>query len=268
MSELSLSDNLVTLAIEEGIALVTLNRPEKHNALSLAMFQSIDKVINQLKTNRKVRVVIVTGAGESFCSGLDVKSMMSSKGSGLKLLWKWLPGNANLAQRVSIGWRRLNVPVIMALHGKCWGGGMQIALGGDFRIAAADSSLSIMESRWGLIPDMGGTPALLECVAGDQAMKLAMTSEIIDAAQALSIGLITQVSETPLQAAKVLAQQLLERSPDTNRAIKHVYHKIWSVNERKILAKETINQIKVLSGKNQRIAVKRAQGHSDIEFKL
>ena len=194
---------------------------------------------------------MVSGAGENFCSGLDVKSVLANKSNGLKLLWKWLPGNANLAQIVSIGWRRLNVPVIMALHGKCWGGGMQIALGGDFRIASPDSSLSIMESRWGLIPDMGGTASLLECVSGDQAMKLAMTSEVIDASHALSIGLVTEVSELPLQAATVLAKQLLERSPDTNRVIKNVYHKIWSVNERKILAKETLNQIKIIAGENQ-----------------
>jgi len=194
---------------------------------------------------------MVSGAGENFCSGLDVKSVLANKSNGLKLLWKWLPGNANLAQIVSIGWRRLNVPVIMALHGKCWGGGMQIALGGDFRIASPDSSLSIMESRWGLIPDMGGTASLLECVSGDQAMKLAMTSEVIDASHALSIGLVTEVSELPLQAATVLAKQLLERSPDTNRVIKNVHHKIWSVNERKILAKETLNQIKIIAGENQ-----------------
>jgi enoyl-CoA hydratase/carnithine racemase len=263
-----MSENLVNLTIEEGIAFVTLNRPVKHNALNIEMFQGIDKIIKCIKTNRHVRVVIVSGAGENFCSGLDVKSVLANKSNGLKLLWKWLPGNANLAQRVSIGWRRLNVPVIMALHGKCWGGGMQIALGGDFRIAATDSSLSVMESRWGLIPDMGGTPALLECVAGDQAMKLAMTSETVDASQALSIGLITQVSDTPLQAAKVLAKQLLDRSPDTNRVIKHLYHKIWSVNERKILAKETLNQLKIIAGKNQRIAVKRELGQSNLEFKL
>jgi enoyl-CoA hydratase/carnithine racemase len=263
-----MSENLVNFSIEEGIAFVTLNRPDKHNALNLAMFQAIDKIIKGIKKNRHVRVVIVSGAGENFCSGLDVKSVLANKRNGLKLLWKWLPGNANLAQRVSIGWRRLNVPVIMVLHGKCWGGGMQIALGGDFRIASPNSSLAIMESRWGLIPDMGGTPSLLECVSGDQAMKLAMTSETVDASQALSIGLITQVSDTPLQAANLLAKQLLERSPDTNRVIKHLYHKIWSVNERNILAKETLNQIKIIAGKNQRIAVKRELGQSNIGFKL
>lgn len=262
-----MTDNPVTLVIEQGIAYVTLNRPDKHNALNMPMFVAIDNVIKQLRKARNVRVVIVSGAGESFCSGLDVKAVLSNPRHALKLLWKWLPGNANLAQRVSIGWRRLNVPVIMALHGKCWGGGMQIALGGDFRIATADCSLSIMESRWGLIPDMGGTPALLECVPGDQAMKLAMTSELIDANQAKSMGLITDVSDVPLEEATRLANQLIERSPDTNRVIKKVYHKIWSVNERSILARETLNQIKVVLGKNQRIAVKRAQGKTALNYK-
>ncbi|WP_416307712.1 crotonase/enoyl-CoA hydratase family protein [Neptunicella sp. SCSIO 80796] len=263
-----MSENRVTLSIEQGIALVNLNRPEKHNALDLAMFQAIDSVIKKINADRTIRVVIVSANGDSFCSGLDVKSVLADKSSALKLLWKWLPGNANLAQRVSVGWRRLKVPVIMALHGRCWGGGMQIALGGDFRIASPDCSLSIMESRWGLIPDMGGTVALRECVAGDQAIKLAMSSETIDANQALSLGLITQIADSPLQAATELANQLIQRSPDTNRVIKCMYHKIWSVNERKILAKETLNQIKVISGKNQRIAVKRAQGHTDRNFKL
>ncbi|MDN4503614.1 crotonase/enoyl-CoA hydratase family protein [Alteromonadaceae bacterium BrNp21-10] len=263
-----MSEQRVTLSVENGVALVTLNRPDKHNAIDMAMFEGIDKTIKQINANREIRVVIVTGAGVSFCSGLDVKSVLSNKSGALRLLWKWLPGNANLAQRVSIGWRRLKVPVIMVLHGKCWGGGMQIALGGDFRIAATDCSLSIMETQWGLIPDMGGTPALRECVAGDQGMKLAMTSEVIDAEQALAVGLITQVSDDPLQAAQLLAQQLIERSPDTNRVIKKMYHKIWSVNERKILALETLNQIKIIAGKNQSIAVKRKQGRTDIDYKL
>ncbi|WP_158965738.1 crotonase/enoyl-CoA hydratase family protein [Paraglaciecola sp. L3A3] len=262
-----MSESRVTLTLESGIAKVTLNRPEKYNAIDLAMFQGIDKVIKSIKADPAIRAVIVSAAGENFCTGLDIKSVLSNRSSAFKLLWKWLPGNANLAQRMCIGWRRLNVPVIMVLHGKCWGGGMQIALGGDFRIASPDCSLAIMESRWGLIPDMGGTVALRECVASDQAIKLAMTSEIIDAKQALSMGLITQVAASPMQAATELAKQLLEKSPDSNRAIKHIYHKIWSVNQRKILALETFNQLKILVGKNQRIAVKRQQGHTDIDFK-
>jgi len=263
-----MSENRVELEIKEGIAFVRLNRPEKHNALDLAMFDGINRTIDKIKKDKNVRVVIVSGNGESFSSGLDVKSLLSSGKGALKLLWKWLPGNANQAQKVSIGWRRLKVPVIMALHGKCWGGGMQVALGGDFRFASPDCSLAIMEARWGLIPDMGGTPGLMECVSADHAIRLAMTAEPVDAKRAQEIGLITEVADDPLKAAKKLAENLIERSPDTNRVIKKIYHQIWSLSERRILAKETLNQIKVLFGKNQKIAVKRAQGKVDREYKL
>ncbi len=262
-----MSQNRVELKVEKGIAFVTLNRPEKHNAIDMAMFIAIDDCIKRISKLSEVRVVIVSGAGESFCSGLDVKSVLKSRGAAIKLLWKWLPGNANLAQRVSVGWRRLKVPVIMALHGKCWGGGMQIALGGDFRIASTDASLAIMESKWGLIPDMGGTPGLSECVPNDQAMKLAMTSNPVSAEEALKIGLVTQISESPLESAVELAEQLIERSPDTCRVIKKLYHKIWCARERRILAKETLNQLKIISGKNQRIAVKRAQGDTTAVYR-
>jgi enoyl-CoA hydratase/carnithine racemase len=262
-----MSSNRVQLTIDAGIAIVTLNRPDKHNALDMPMFRAIKQVIQQLKTNRQVRVVIVRGAGESFCSGLDVKSVMNNKADALKLLWKWWPGQANLAQYVTIGWRRLSVPVIMVLHGKCWGGGMQIALGGDFRIAAPDTSLSIMEAKWGLIPDMAGTPTLKENMALDQAMKLAMTAEIVDAQQALTLNLITSVADAPFDEAIKLAEQLVERSPDTNRTIKQMYHKIWSPRDRKILAQETTNQWRVLLGKNRQIAVKKALGKTDIEYR-
>ncbi|MBC3766829.1 crotonase/enoyl-CoA hydratase family protein [Neptunicella marina] len=259
--------HLIQLNVKSGIAYVALNRPQKHNALDLAMFEQLAKVIKRIKNNRTIRVVIVSGNGESFCSGLDVKSLLTDKKGAVKLLWKWLPGNANLAQQACVGWRQLNVPVIMALHGKCWGGGMQIALGGDVRIASPDCSLSIMESRWGLIPDMGGTLALSECVGADHAIKLASTSETLNAQQAQQLGLITQVADDPLQAANQLAEQLIQRSPDTNRLIKAMYHKIWCPKQRRILAAETINQIKILMGKNQRIAVQREKS-KDVEFKL
>ena len=259
--------NRVKLEVENQIAIISLNRPEMHNALDMDMFYAITKTIKQIKTNPKVRVVIVTGEGKSFCSGLDVKSVLRKQSNAIKLLWKWWPTFPNLAQKVTIGWRQLDVPVIMALHGNCWGGGMQIALGGDFRIAHPDTSLSVMEAKWGLIPDMGGTVALKENLAVDQAMKLAMTAEVISAQQALDFNLITQISEDPVKSANELAEQLIQRSPDTNRAIKKMYHKIWSNKQGKILANETFNQWKILLGKNQKIAVKRALGDEEIEYR-
>ncbi|MEP1741659.1 MAG: crotonase/enoyl-CoA hydratase family protein [Kangiellaceae bacterium] len=262
-----MSDQRVTIEIEQQIALVKLSRPEKHNALDMPMFYQITEAIAQLKSDQSIRAVVVSGTGESFSSGLDVKSVMTNRSNAIKLLWKWWPTQANLAQKVTIGWRQLKVPVIMALHGKCWGGGMQIALGGDFRIAAPDCSLSIMEAKWGLIPDMGGTPALMENVALDQAMKMAMTAEVLSAKQALESKLITEISEKPLQRAKQLAEQLKQRSPDTNQKIKSMYQRVWNGKQGRVLAAETYNQWKIILGKNQRIAVKRAMGDNDIEYR-
>ena len=258
----------IELTIEDNIAYVTLNRPDKHNALDMDMFLVIDKTIKSISNNRNIRAVIVAGNGESFCSGLDVKSVLKSPKKAIKLLFKWLPGNANLAQRVSIGWRRLNIPVIMVMHGKCWGGGMQIALGGDYRIASSNSSLSVMEAKWGLIPDMGGTIALKENMTLANAKRIAITAEQLTAQQALEMGLITQVSENPMEDARVLAKQLCERSPDVNKSVKRMYQQIWGGSERKILAKETIGQIKILLGKNQKIAVKKALGDVEAKYRL
>lgn len=256
----------VKISLDNRIARVVLNRPDKHNALDMPMFEAIAEAIKQIKKDKNIRVVIVSGEGKSFCSGLDVKSVMKRQANMLKLLWKWWPGNANLAQQVTVGWRKLDIPVIMVLQGNCWGGGMQIALGGDFRIAAPDTLLSIMEAKWGLIPDMGGTPGLMENVSLDHAMQLAMTAETISASDGLEKNLVTQIRNNPMQAANELANKLIERSPDTNKRIKRMYHKIWCNKQGKILASETFNQWRVIFGKNQNIAVKRALGDTDIDY--
>jgi len=253
----SVNETCVTLLIENNIAIVTLNRAEKHNALNMAMFNAIDKVSGQLKKNRDIRAVIVQAKGKDFCTGLDVKSMMTNRSSTLSLLHKWLPGRANLAQRVSTNWRKIPVPVIMVIQGRCWGGGLQIALGADFRFAAPQASFSIMEGKWGLVPDMGANLALREIVAKDVALKLAMTAEVISAPTALDYGLISHVSDDPLQQAMQLAEQISERSPDAVAAVKKLYHQNWLKAEWHMLAKESYYQVKILLGRNQSIAVKR-----------
>ena len=252
-----MSEHRVLLNIENNIAHVTLNRAEKRNALDMAMFKSIDTISRQLRSNREIRAVIVEGKGEDFCSGLDIKSVLSQKSSAMSLLAKWLPGQANLAQRVSYNWRKIPVPVIMVIHGRCWGGGLQIALGADFRLASPDASFSIMEGKWGLIPDMGGNLALREVVAKDIALRLTMTAEVISAQPALEYGLITGVSDNPMQQARQLAEQIIERSPDAVAAVKKLYQQNWFKAEWLMLAKESYYQVKILLGKNQNRAVKR-----------
>ena len=251
---------MIELTIENEIADVALNRPEKLNALNMPMFKAIDNMINKLRRLKHLRAIIISGNGADFCTGIDVKSIMKSRLAIVQLLWKLRLGQPNLAQRVSVGWRKLPVPVIVAIHGRCWGAGMQVALGGDFRIAAPTASLSIMEGKWGLIPDMGGTLALRENVAIDQAMMLAMTANELTAEQALQAHLITEVHQDPLGRARELASELAARSPDAIAGVKKLYQTAWSANEASILRRETLYQLRVFLGINRMIATKRAQG--------
>jgi len=250
------------LTITKNIATVTLTRADKHNALDMAMFYAIDNVIKKIHKNNAIQAVILTAEGEDFCTGLDVKSVMKSPLNSIKLLFKWWPGNANLAQRVSTAWKKLPVPVIAAIHGRCWGGGLQIALGADIRFATQDSSWSIMENRWGLIPDMGGTLAFKTLIKQDIAIELAMSAKQISGEQAKTYGLVTHLSKNPLTAAQTLAEQLTENSPDANAAIKKLLQKSWWSNAGMSLLRESYYQIKIILGKNQGIAVQRQLDHS------
>ena len=258
-----MNDERVSLEIKDNLALVTLNRADKRNALDMNMFRAIDRISRQLRKERGIRAVIVQAKGEDFCSGLDIKSVMKKKSSILTLLAKWLPGQANLAQRVSCNWRRIPVPVIMVIQGRCWGGGLQIALGADFRYASTDASFSIMEGKWGLLPDMGGNLALRELIAKDVALRLCMTAEVISAQTALNHGLITHVSDEPLQQAMLFVEQINERSPDAVAAVKKLFQENWVRANWLILARESYYQVKILLGKNQNRAVKKQLNPED-----
>ena len=250
----------INLTIENDVAFVELNRPEKHNALDLDMFRAIAAVQKTLRRNRTLRAVVLGGAGVDFCSGLDVKSLMKDRAGMVKLLWKWHPWRSNLAQVVSTGWRDLPVPVIAAIHGRCWGGGLQVALGADFRLVKPDASVSVMEGRWGLIPDMGGTLALREITGRDHAMWLSMSAQVFDGRHALDLGLATALSDDPLAGAKAMAAELGDRSPDTVAAVKRLYRKSWNSRPGMVLARESIYQVRILAGRNQRIAAGRQMG--------
>jgi enoyl-CoA hydratase/carnithine racemase len=248
-----MSEKTVLLTIENNIAYVVLNRAEKHNAINMMMFYQLDKIIKRLQKDKTLRAVIVHGEGVDFCSGLDVKSVMKAPINILKLLFKWLPGQSNLAQRLSTDWRKIPAPVIMVLHGRVWGGGLQIALGGDFRFTTPTATLSILETRWGLIPDMGGTLALKEHLPADQAKLLAMTGKELTAQQALDCHLITEISTDPMASAKALAETLCQQSPDSVAGVKKLYNQTWWRSDRFTLARETFYQLKVMLSKNQKI---------------
>lgn len=250
----------ISLRKENDVAFVELDRPDKRNALDLPMFDAIASVQRELQRDRTLRAVVLSGAGVDFCSGLDIKALMDDRAGMVRLLRKWLPWRSNLAQVVSTGWRRLPVPVIAALHGRCWGGGLQIALGADLRISSPDASLSVMEGRWGLIPDMGGTLALREITGRDHAMWLSMSAEVLSGRQALDLGLVTRLADEPSGQAREMALALTERSPDAVAAIKRLYRKSWNSRSGTVLARETAYQARILAGANQRIAVGKQTG--------
>jgi len=252
--------NRITLIMEHQVARVQMDRADKRNALDLEMFRAMAEVQQKLARERELRAVVLSGSGIDFCSGLDVRSLMKDRSGMIKLLWKWLPWRANLAQQVSVGWRTLPVPVFAAIQGRCWGGGLQIALGADFRFVQPEASLSIMEARWGLIPDMGGTLALRELMERDQAMWLAMSSEEFSGTRARELGLATALADDPVAISLEAARQLVERSPDTVAAVKRLYRKSWHGSTGAALARESYYQVRILRGRNQRLAVRRQTG--------
>lgn len=243
----------VAVKINNQIAYVSLNRPDKMNALDMAMFKAINNAIKSLRKDRSIRAVIVTGEGDNFCSGLDVKSMMKTATGPLKLLTKLNPWSSNLAQKVSTEWQKIPAPVITVIHGRCWGGGMHIALGADIRIAHTEASLSIMEGRWGLIPDMGGLLAMRQHCRIDLAKEITWTSELLTAEKAQQIGLVTHVSEDPLAMAEKMAAELIQQSPDAIAGVKKLYNKSWRGGKGTALMRETWYQLRTIFGKNSKI---------------
>ncbi len=246
------NNNRVSVNIKNKIAYVKLNRADKKNAIDMAMFTAIKNTIKSLKKNRSIRAIILSGDGNDFCSGLDV-SLFKSGSSAAKLLFKWHPWQANLAQFISTGWAQVPVPVIAAIHGRCWGGGLQIAFGADFRISTPDASIAILESKWGLIPDMGGTVAFKKHMTLDVTKELAMTGKELNGIEANKLGMITYVSEDPIERAEELAAEIIKQNPDAVAACKKLYNRSWHGSDGLALLREAYYQIRTFMGKNQRI---------------
>ncbi len=247
----------IRIDVTDHVATATMVRADKHNALDRAMFDALHGALDRLTAEPGVRAVVLRGDGPSFCSGLDIASFMAEgDAGGAASLIDPTPGSAaNYAQRVSTGWSEVPVPVIAAIHGYCFGGGLQIALGADIRIAAADATLSVMESRWGLIPDMGITRALPRLVGIDVAKELTFTARRIDGAEAARLGLVTRTAADPNAAAQELAGEIAQRSPDAVRAAKQLFDRSWTGTAEQTLALEEELQRSLMGSPNQMAAV-------------
>lgn len=250
-------EDRVLIEWHDHVAHVQLNRPDKMNALDDAMFDGLCAAGDALKANDKVRAVVLSGNGKAFCSGLDLSNFKPPRADGTaepgpdSPLVRRTHGLANRPQYASWVWRELQVPVIAALHGAAIGGGCQIALGADIRYAHPETKIAIFEMQWGLVPDMGATPFLLECVADDVARELTYTNRIVLGEEARGLGLVTRLCDDPVAAALETAQEIALRNPDAVRGAKRIFNEAPFKAAADILLLESEEQDKVIGKANQ-----------------
>jgi enoyl-CoA hydratase/carnithine racemase len=264
----------VTVHVANGVADVRLNRPEKRNALDQAMFQAIVQTGDRLAADRSVRAVVLSGEGESFCAGLDLSSFRAMAAnatspvpsSGNSLLERDGGRLTNLVQQAAYTWNELPVPVIAAVHGHALGGGLQIALAADIRIVAPNAQLSVLEIRWGLVPDMAGTLMLRRLVSLDVAKELVWTGRRLSGQEAVQLGLATRVNEDPRAAALDLAIELAAKSPHALRAAKRLLNHSGEASEAQQLLDESRESEELIGSQNQLEAVAAALEQRDPVF--
>jgi len=248
----------VTIDIDHHVATVTLNRPDKKNAVDFPMFDAIAAAAAELAGNDSIRAVVLRGEGTDFCAGIDT-SVFAADGIGARagsMLEPQRENGANYFQHAATCWRELPVPVIAVLQGVVFGAGLQIAMGADMRYASVDARLSIMEIRWGLIPDMAISATLPAIVAEDRMRELAYTGRIVAADEAARLGLVTAVTEEPLATATALAHDIAGKSPDAIRAIKKLISAAWRGQAAPTLKLEAALQAIVMAGDNQKEAAR------------
>jgi enoyl-CoA hydratase/carnithine racemase len=238
----------------DGIAHVRLIRPDKLNALTLQTLDELVATARELRRDRSLRAVVLSGDGTSFCAGLDFASALSSPAGIVKAFVPVPWRGTNTFQEACWAWRRLPVPVIAAIDGHCYGGGLQIALAADFRIATPDSEWSVLEARWGLIPDMTGIRSLAELVGIDTAKRLTMTAQVLSGKEAADLGLVTELAADPVAAATDLAREIAQRSPDSVAATKRLFNRTWTSSPRATFARERAEQLVLLATANTRAA--------------
>jgi enoyl-CoA hydratase/carnithine racemase len=248
----------VSITVENHIADVRLTRSDKMNALDPAMFQGIIAAGEELAAMKAVRAVVLSGEGRSFCAGLDMASMAgggASASGGVGSLTDRTHGNANTFQQVAMLWRKLPMPVIAAVHGVCFGGGLQIASGADIRVVAVDARLAVMEMKWGLIPDMGGYALWRGLVRDDVLRELTFTNREFSGSEALSLGFATYVDENPHARAMAIAHEIANRNPGAMREAKALFNEFADMDEDAILMAESERQARVIRTPNQIEAV-------------
>jgi enoyl-CoA hydratase/carnithine racemase len=249
------ANDRVSIELEDdGVAQVRLTRADKMNALDAEMFNRLIEAGQALQNMKGLRAVVLAGEGRAFCAGLDLSSFGRERGDEPPLTERTF-GNANRAQQVAVQWRKLPVPVIAAVHGVCFGGGLQIASGADVRVVAPGTRMAVMEMRWGLVPDMGGIALWRGLVRDDVLRELTYTNREFTGAEALALGLATYVEDDPLPRAIEIARTIADRNPHAMRGAKRLINAMADKTTADLLMEESLEQHPLLGSKNQMEAV-------------
>ena len=256
---------------DHGVAEVAMVRADKMNALDPEMFRALIAAIAQVRGDARVRAVVLHGEGRAFCAGLDKSSLQGiatpDGAAGIGDLVPRTHGLANFWQQVAWGWRDVPVPVIAAVQGVAFGGGLQIALGADVRIVHPEAKLSVMEVKWGLVPDMAGCVLLAELTRTDVARELTFTGRVVGGVEAVNLGLATRTSGDPLADARAMARQIAASNPDAIRAAKRLMNTASPVDAARVLVAEAFEQQRLIGSANQREAVQAALENRAAVFK-
>ncbi len=249
--------DLIKISIENGVADVRLNRPDKYNSLNPEMFEAIVATGESIAADQSVRAVVLSGEGKGFCAGLDFGTFAKVESGDNSVLAEKTDGTyPNPFQNTAYIWKTLRIPVIAAIHGSAFGGGIQIALGADIRLATPDAKLSVMEVKWGLIPSMAASQTLRDLVSIDVAKELILTGRVVSGEEAQKIGLVTRVCDDPLAEALKMASEMAQKSPDSIIAGKRLLETAWHGNPEDGLKLEEELQKSLLGSPNQVEAMK------------
>lgn len=203
MSDVILTEN------RDGVLIVTLNRPESMNSLNRELLAALNQLANQVSVDRSVRVVVITGAGEkSFCSGADLKERATMTPIEVKQYIQMIRNTFTMVEN-------LPQPVIAAVNGFAFGGGTELALASDIRIAAPNATMGLTETSLGIIPGAGGTQRLARLLGKGKAKELIFTAHRAKADEAMAIGLVNQVAPEGglLEAALAMADRIKKNAP-------------------------------------------------------
>lgn len=259
----------VSVTYQDHIAHVRLTRADKMNAVDQEMITAVIAAGDEIAAS-DARVVVISGEGKAFCAGIDISGLSGMIGKDpAELLMSRTHGNGttNQWQEFAMVWARMDIPVIAAVHGVCFGAGIQLALGADIRIAARDAQFAVMEMKWGIVPDMGGMVLLPKLVRSDVLRRLTYTAEPVGAEQAERWGLVTELADDPLAAAQQLAQVIAGKSPTAIRAAKRLIAVAETADEVAVLDAESREQVALIGKPHQMEVIAAAFGKRPAVFK-